>query len=83
MREVGVIIVEVTKTGRHRHPENIRYIRLRNGLCSVYLHPFSLTNAYPRATLSFHVFRQRSTCAILPLRSCCQLLTSIHSTDIV
>lgn len=67
MREVGVIIVEVTKTGRHRHPENIRYIRLRNGLCSVYLHPFSLTNAYPRATLSFHVFRQRSTCAILPL----------------
>lgn len=57
MREVGVIIVEVTKTGRHRHPENIRYIRLRNGLCSVYLHPFSLTNAYPRATLSlsFHV----------------------------
>lgn len=64
MREVGVIIVEVTKTGRHRHPENIRYIRLRNGLCSVYLHPFSLTNAYPRPTLSFHVFRQRSTCAI-------------------
>lgn len=75
MREVGVIIVEVTKTGRHRHPENIRYIRLRNGLCSVYLHPFSLTNAYPRATLSFHVLRQRLTCAILPLLSSCKLLT--------